>query len=114
MPSCPAANAHSSACSATTLMATESMSPATGVLVAYARSEMRCRCDRSCVLRPLDRPEPVAPPDPLEHVRDVWTLHSITSIATARIYRSVFGLALGTDLAGDLIESRLSRIGESH
>ena len=62
---------------------------------------------------PWTRPDSVPPPEPtLEHVRDVWTLHGIMSIATARIYRNVFGLELRIELAGELIESRLSRGGE--
>jgi hypothetical protein len=47
-----------------------------------------------------------------EHVRDVWTLHGIQSTITASLYRSVFGLELRVELAGELIESRLSRVGE--
>jgi len=62
---------------------------------------------------PWIRPEPVPPPEPmLEHVRDLWTLHGIMSTVTAAIYRNEFGLELGIDLAGELIESRLSRVGE--
>jgi hypothetical protein len=34
------------------------------------------------------------------------------SIATATIYRYNFGLELRIELAGELIESRLSRVGE--
>ena len=34
------------------------------------------------------------------------------SIATARIYRNVCDLELRIELAGELIESRLSRLGE--
>jgi hypothetical protein len=46
---------------------------------------------------PWTRPEPApAPETMLEHVRDVWTLHGIMSIATATIYRNVFGLELRT------------------
>jgi hypothetical protein len=45
-------------------------------------------------------------------VRDLWTLHGIQSTVTASLYRSVFGLELRVELAGELIESRLSRVGE--
>jgi hypothetical protein len=61
---------------------------------------------------PWTRPEPVPQPDPLEHVRDVWSLQGIQSTVTAAIYRNVFGLELRIELAGELIESRLSRVGE--
>lgn len=61
---------------------------------------------------PWTRPEPVIPPDPLEHVRDLWTLHGIQSTVTASIYRNVFGLELRIDLAGELMHSQLSRHGE--
>jgi len=53
------------------------------------------------------RPEPL-----LEHVRDLWTLQGIQGHCTAAIYRNDFGLELRVELAGDLIESRLSRVGE--
>jgi hypothetical protein len=42
---------------------------------------------------PWTRPEPVPPPKPmLDHVRDLWALHGLLSIATATIYRNNFGL----------------------
>jgi hypothetical protein len=67
----------------------------------------------AAVSDPWTRPEPVPPPEPmLQHVRDVWTLQGIMSIATAKIYRNVFGLELRIELAGELMESRLSRFGE--
>ena len=48
----------------------------------------------------------------LEHVRTLWTLQGIQSQCTAAIYRNDFGLELRVELAGELIESRLSRFGE--
>jgi hypothetical protein len=48
----------------------------------------------------------------LEHVRDLWTLHGIQSNCTAAIYRNDFGLELRIDHGDELIESRLSRVGE--
>jgi hypothetical protein len=49
----------------------------------------------------------------LEHVRDLWTLHGIQSKVTAAIWRNDFGLELRVEHGGELIESRLSRIGEA-
>jgi hypothetical protein len=49
----------------------------------------------------------------LEHVRDLWTLHGIQSICTAGIWRNDFGLELRVEHAGELVESRLSRVGEA-
>jgi hypothetical protein len=48
----------------------------------------------------------------LEHVRDVWTLHGLQSNCTAAIYRNDFGLELRVEHGGELVESRLSRVGE--
>jgi hypothetical protein len=48
----------------------------------------------------------------LERVRDLWTLQGIMSTCTAAIYRNDFGLELRVDVAGELVESRLSRVGE--
>jgi len=48
----------------------------------------------------------------LEHVRDLWTLHGIQSTVTASMFRNEFGLELRIELAGELIESRFSRVGE--
>ena len=49
----------------------------------------------------------------LEHVRDVWTLRGIQSNVTAAIWRNDFGLELRVEHAGELVESRLSRVGEA-
>ena len=49
----------------------------------------------------------------LEHVRDLWTLHGIQSNVTAAIWRNDFGLELRIEHGGELVESRLSRVGEA-
>jgi hypothetical protein len=49
----------------------------------------------------------------LKHVRDVWTLHGIRSTCSAAIYRNDFGLELRVEHRGELVESRLSRVGEA-
>jgi hypothetical protein len=54
----------------------------------------------------LQQHEPV-----LEHVRDLWTLHGIQSNVTAAIWRNDFGLELRIEHGGELVESRLSRVG---
>ena len=41
------------------------------------------------------------------------SLHGIMSIATATIYRNVFVLERRIELAGELIDSRLSRKGDA-
>jgi hypothetical protein len=65
------------------------------------------------VSNPWIPPERIPPPEPLlEHVRDLWTLHGIQSKVTAAIYRNDFGLELRIDLAGELMQSQLSRFGE--
>jgi hypothetical protein len=48
----------------------------------------------------------------LEHVRDLWTLRGITSNVTVAIWRDDFGLELRVENNGELIESRMSRVGE--
>ena len=48
----------------------------------------------------------------LEHVRDLWTLHGIQATCSARIFRNMFGLELRVEHGGELVESRLSRVGE--
>jgi hypothetical protein len=58
-------------------------------------------------------PGPQKRPPLLEHLRDVWKLNGIQSNVTAAIWRNDFGLELRVDLAGELIESRLSRLGET-
>jgi len=49
----------------------------------------------------------------LEHVRDLWTLHWSESNCTAAIWRNDFGLELRVLHGDELIESRLSRLGEA-
>jgi len=49
----------------------------------------------------------------LERVRDLWTLHSIQSTCAASIWRNDFGLELRVEHGGELIESRVSRVGEA-
>jgi len=46
-------------------------------------------------------------------VCDLWTLHSVQATRTAAIWRNDFGLELRVEHGGELIESRLSRFGES-
>ena len=70
-------------------------------------------------LRSAGMPDTWPPPGPqprpptLEHVRDLWTLRGITSNVTAAIWRNDFGLELRVENNGDLVESRLSRVGEA-
>ena len=49
----------------------------------------------------------------LEHVRDPWTLHGVQSHVTAAIWQNDFGLELRVEHGGELVESRLSRVGEA-
>ena len=58
-------------------------------------------------------PGPQRRPPTLEHIRDLWTLRGITSIVTAAIWRNDFGLELRVEDNGELVESRLSRVGEA-
>ena len=58
-------------------------------------------------------PGPQKRPTTLEHIRDVWTLRGITSNVTAAIWRNDFGLELRVLHGEELIESRLSRVGEA-
>ena len=46
-------------------------------------------------------------------MRDAWTLHGIQSNCRAAIYRNDFGLELRVEHRGELVESRLSRVGEA-
>jgi len=46
-------------------------------------------------------------PSTLEHVRDLWTLHGITSDVIAAIRRNDFGLEPCVENNGELVESRL-------
>src|SRR4030095_6136787 len=58
-------------------------------------------------------PGPKKPAPLLEHVRDVWTRHGIQSTCMAAIWRNDFGLELRVLHGDELIESRLSRVGEA-
>ena len=40
----------------------------------------------------------------LEHIRDLWVLHGITSKCVAGLYRNDFGIELRVHLGDDLIE----------
>jgi len=52
-------------------------------------------------------------PPTLEHIRDLWTLHWAESNCTAAIWRNDFGLELRVLHEDELVESRLSRVGEA-
>jgi hypothetical protein len=45
-------------------------------------------------------------------VRELWQLRGITSNVTAAIWRNDFGLELRVEHGGELVESRLPRVGE--
>ena len=58
-------------------------------------------------------PGPQKRPPLLELVHDLWRLHGIQSNVTAAIWRNDFGLELRVEHGGELVESRLSRVGEA-
>jgi hypothetical protein len=66
------------------------------------------RCARGCGHQGAR----VKRPSTLEHIRDLWTLNGVRSTCTAAIWRNDFGLELRVENNGDLVESRLSRVGE--
>jgi hypothetical protein len=80
---------------------------------------VRRKADGACVRRAFRLsetwPPPCLQPRPptLEHVRTLWTLHGIQSNCTAAIWRNDFSLELRVEHGGELIESRLSRLGEA-
>ena len=49
----------------------------------------------------------------LEHIRDVWVLHSIERTCVAGLYRTTFGIELRLHLGDEQVESRLSRYRET-
>jgi hypothetical protein len=49
----------------------------------------------------------------LGHVRDLWTLHWMQSNCIAAIWRNDFCLELRVLHGDQLVESRLSRVGEA-
>jgi hypothetical protein len=49
----------------------------------------------------------------VKHVRDLWRLRGGQSDVTAAIWRNDFGLELRVEHGGELIQSRLSRVGEA-
>jgi hypothetical protein len=58
-------------------------------------------------------PGPRKRPATLEHVGDLWTLNFAQSTCTAAIWRNDFGLELRVLHGDELVESRLSRFGET-